>query len=591
MGFALTGTTKGLWETTRARYVRPAARIIPPALMYIAVAAWLAGADLRTAGAVALAGIISRTPVIMKTLRTGSPDLVGGWLLALTGVLAVLAFDPETTELAAVAAVGLLALTGVIARRMWMSVVAVSTVVVESLAWLAHGANRDDVWVLITVVAASGGVAWLARSYRSLAAGSEEVVRVLSDERASLIRLYEVATSIGASSSRSEALPDLLDTIAHAVGVRICAIALTNETRTTLTLAGPVWINGAHIPVEDELSVRVPAGGFGSSALRSLRAIRFERSTAGDLGPLLADLGLESGFVAALRLEGRETGLLIVGDPIHDREEALVAELTAFAGPASLVLAQLERHEAAALLTRRLQEIADMKSDFVSMVSHELRTPLTSVLGALDTLSRPALTPDNPAAVELLSAARRQATRLKRLIDDLLTVSRIDKGVLRPNLGSVDLGRVASEASQIVGESRVAVSVPAGLRAEADTDYLTQVLTNLIENAIKYGDGSPVEVTASDIGSGELAITVVDHGPGIPAECRDEVFERFARLDSTAHVGGTGLGLSIVKMLVEGMNGRVGVTDTPGGGATFVVILDASMALDSTLKPAYAEAS
>jgi two-component system sensor histidine kinase KdpD len=208
------------------------------------------------------------------------------------------------------------------------------------------------------------------------------------------------------------------------------------------------------------------------------------------------------------------------------------------------------------------------------MVSHELKTPLTSVLGALDTLGRPELSLDNPAVQEMLTGARRQAVKLRRLIDDLLVTSRIDRGVVRPETRPVQLMSVVADAVAVVPRCHLSIDVPAELVVLGDPDHLGQVVTNLLENAVKYGADTPVAVRADAV-SDRVVLTVSDHGPGIPSDQRDRVFERFVRLDGgdRARVGGTGLGLSIVKMLVDGMGGEVGVVDTPGGGATFVVTL------------------
>jgi signal transduction histidine kinase len=221
-----------------------------------------------------------------------------------------------------------------------------------------------------------------------------------------------------------------------------------------------------------------------------------------------------------------------------------------------------------------------MKTDFVSTVSHELRTPLTSIIGSLDTVNRPELAPTQAAAQQLLSTARRQAGRLQRLIDDLLVVSRIDRGAIPVHLEPVLVRQAFDEVNRVVSIEPSFTIEPEDLAVSADRDHLTRILINLVENAAKYAAGSAVELYAWQRPN-KAVIAVVDHGPGIPEEEKERVFERFTQIDQsdTRSKGGTGLGLSIVKSLTEVMHGAVRVEATEGGGATFVVELPLAPAL------------
>jgi signal transduction histidine kinase len=240
------------------------------------------------------------------------------------------------------------------------------------------------------------------------------------------------------------------------------------------------------------------------------------------------------------------------------------------------VVSQLGRYEAASEMSRRLEEVAQMKTDFVSVVSHELRTPLTSIIGSLDTVARPELAPEADTARSLLTTARRQAGRLQRLIEDLLMVSRIDRNAVPIQLEAVRLRVFLEEVANLVsGAPAITVTVdPEDLTAIADPDHLNRIFINLLENAVKYAPDSSVELVARGRQSA-VEILVVDHGPGIPADQRDRVFEPFTQVEhsSTRTRGGTGLGLSIVKGLAEAMSGSVELRDTHGGGSTFLVRL------------------
>ena len=189
-----------------------------------------------------------------------------------------------------------------------------------------------------------------------------------------------------------------------------------------------------------------------------------------------------------------------------------------------------------------------MKSDFVSTVSHELRSPLTSIIGSLDTVNRPELAPSEPTSQQLLLSARRQAGRLQRLIEDLLVVSRIDRGAIPVQLESIPLQEMFNEINRVVSIEPTMTLDPPDLTVEADRDHLARVLINLVENAAKYAPDSPVEIYGWQRGS-HAVMAVVDHGPGIPDHDKERIFERFTQLDQsgTRSRGGTGLGLSIVK--------------------------------------------
>jgi signal transduction histidine kinase len=218
-----------------------------------------------------------------------------------------------------------------------------------------------------------------------------------------------------------------------------------------------------------------------------------------------------------------------------------------------------------------------MKTDFVSTVSHELRSPLTSIIGSLDTVNRPELAPSEPTSQQLLLSARRQAGRLQRLIEDLLVVSRIDRGAIPVHFEDVAVKEMFDEVNRVVSIEPSITVEPSNLAARADRDHFSRILINLVENAAKYAPDSPVELYAWEK-EGRVLIAVVDHGPGIPEDQKERIFDRFTQIDSsdTRSKGGTGLGLSIVKSLVEVMNGKVRIEATEGGGATFVLDLPAS---------------
>ncbi len=233
-----------------------------------------------------------------------------------------------------------------------------------------------------------------------------------------------------------------------------------------------------------------------------------------------------------------------------------------------------------------LRRLESMRRDFVANVSHELRTPVTAVRSAAETLRR-AIETQPAAAPEFIDIIERNAERLHRLVEDLLDLSRIESRELQLALEPVDLGAAIRHTIALFGErttqkrQRVAVEVPDQLRAaRADRRALDQVLSNLVDNAVKYGDeGGAIVVSATAEGA-KLRVSVQDSGPGIESRHLSRLFERFYRVDAgrSREVGGTGLGLSIVKHLVEAMGGQVAVDSTPGKGTCFSFTVPTSAA-------------
>jgi signal transduction histidine kinase len=334
-------------------------------------------------------------------------------------------------------------------------------------------------------------------------------------------------------------------------------------------------VNG--YPLEtDPITVAINAPSVVAQTYRAAKPIYVKRVDGDtDSHVLLKDLGLKQALVAPLKVESMRVGVIVVGDPYEgDFTEDQLEQLGSLAAPAGLVLSQIGRYEAQADMTRRLEEVAQMKSDFVSTVSHELRSPLTSIIGSLDTVNRPELAPPEPTSQQLLVSARRQAGRLQRLIEDLLVVSRIDRGAIPVHPEIVEIKGMFDEINRVVSIEPKTTVEPENLAVHADRDHFARILINLVENAAKYAPDSPVELYAWQKNERGM-IAVVDHGPGIPEGARESIFERFTQLDQsdTRSRGGTGLGLSIVKSLIEVMQGSVRVEATEGGGATFLIDL------------------
>jgi two-component system, OmpR family, phosphate regulon sensor histidine kinase PhoR len=232
----------------------------------------------------------------------------------------------------------------------------------------------------------------------------------------------------------------------------------------------------------------------------------------------------------------------------------------------------------------RLRQLEGVRQEFVANVSHELRTPLSLIKSAAETLLEGGK--EDPAALtRFLQIIDKHANRLALLIDDLLLLSTLDSGGLRLDRQPVPLRTTVQDAIDdlqvraLARDVTLVNSVPASLVALADDDRMRQVISNLLDNAIKYGRaGGRAEVGGSALPNGRIEIRVVDDGPGIPKESRERIFERFYRVDKarSREQGGTGLGLAIVKHVVQAHGGDVRLEGGPGNGSEFIFTLPAS---------------
>jgi signal transduction histidine kinase len=216
----------------------------------------------------------------------------------------------------------------------------------------------------------------------------------------------------------------------------------------------------------------------------------------------------------------------------------------------------------------RLRRVDLARTEFVGVAAHELRTPLAAILGVLSTLKEHGAVLEDEMRVELIDGAETQAERLTRLVEDLLTVSRIQDGVLRLSMEPVDprdLIADAARASSTTERLRLELDAPA--RVVCDADAIVRVLTNLFDNARKYSpEGTPIAV-AVGVDDRRVTVEVRNAGGGIAEDDREAIFERFRRADETG-APGTGLGLYISRGLVRAHGGELEVGDPPEGGGT-----------------------
>jgi signal transduction histidine kinase len=230
-------------------------------------------------------------------------------------------------------------------------------------------------------------------------------------------------------------------------------------------------------------------------------------------------------------------------------------------------------------MATKLQELDQLKQDFVSNVTHELRSPLTSLRGYVEFLLKEGAGPLNDEQRESLIVAKNNAMRLARFIDNLLDVAKIESRKVELHREEVDLHPVAEEVSvvfrpqaeekKISLENKISASLP---HVWADSDKTTEILTNLVSNAVKFTpEGGSIRMEAAEDGDA-VHVKVRDTGSGIPPESLESVFNKFEQVKPTAGLArktkGTGLGLTIVKGFVEAHGGRVWIESAVGKGTT-----------------------
>ena len=274
----------------------------------------------------------------------------------------------------------------------------------------------------------------------------------------------------------------------------------------------------------------------------------------------------------------RRVGLMRM---VHDEGDAPDEErqrlLHTFAAGAALAIERGLLAEATAQAATLARSDA-LKSTLLSAVSHELRTPLAAIKGSISSLleDEASVSWDSAQRREFLLTIDEETDRLTRLVANLLDLSRIEAGVLRPQREPYALDELLWGAVERLGPAaaRVHLQIPEGLPlVPLDPVLMERVVGNLLENALNYSPpGSPIALTARRANA-TVDLVVTDRGPGIPAPERERIFERFYRADPTRPVKGFGLGLALSLALVEAHDGRIWVEEAAGGGARFVIAL------------------
>jgi predicted ATPase/signal transduction histidine kinase len=284
-------------------------------------------------------------------------------------------------------------------------------------------------------------------------------------------------------------------------------------------------------------------------------------------------LGIQSSMAVPLIVQDKSIGSISLLGVTPERRY----------GPADLALAQeLARRAATSIdnarLYREAQEAILLREEFLTVAAHELYTPITSLKLSMQGLERARASASPEAVSRAFEKARRQILRLTRLIEEFLSVSRLQVGKVHLQLEEVDLAAVTRDIAEHFREESARASSPLVIHTAPsvigrwDKPRLEQVITNLLSNALKFGGRKPVEISVtSDNGTAQL--TVRDHGIGIAPDKLPHIFERFARAVSVREYGGLGLGLYIAHEIVSALGGAIHVDSTPGAGSCFTVVL------------------
>ena len=286
-------------------------------------------------------------------------------------------------------------------------------------------------------------------------------------------------------------------------------------------------------------------------------------------------------YVEAIRHPGivEHIGLALKGEEAEGLELSVTRDTTRTL--VARVAPVVTTGRGAVLVLHDITELrkADLvRRDFVANVSHELRTPLTAIKGYAEALLDDA--DDADAREKFLDIIHRHATRMERLVKDLLRLARLDAGQEAVELVPCDvdglLRGIANDFEALAAQKQQTIAArvtPEATTMVTDAAKLHDIARNLIENAVNYTpDGGAIEVQAA-VANGQFQLTVADTGRGIAPDDLGRVFERFYRVDKSRTTPGTGLGLSIVKHLVQVLNGEVTASNQPGGGALFTVTL------------------
>jgi len=408
----------------------------------------------------------------------------------------------------------------------------------------------------------------------------QERTRELARSVEELESLGTVSQAVNSSLELDKVLPTILE---HACAMSYAGggtIYVFEKTSGEFRLAAAHNMSDEHIAMVRAQPMRVSSVVVGECAARR-EAVQIGDLTTAAPQPLL-DILLRTGVRAVLAVpllhQEEVLGVLVVrrNQPGTFSPE-IIRLVEAFAAQSAIAVENARLFGEVAQKSRELEIASQHKSQFVANMSHELRTPLAAILGYAELMQEGFYEPLGQKSLDALTRIRSNGKHLLGLINTVLDIAKIESGQFTLNMAEYALESVletvrsATESlaqnKKLALKTEVAKSLPIGL---GDEQRLTQVLLNLVGNAIKFTDSGEVRVTAKAV-NGHFNLSVTDTGPGIPVEHQTRIFDQFHQVDSsnTKARGGTGLGLAIAKQIVEMHGGRIWVESILGKGSTF----------------------
>ncbi len=383
-----------------------------------------------------------------------------------------------------------------------------------------------------------------------------------------LRKLQAVSDAALSHLSLDELLDELLNRVREALDADTSAVLMLDETRAELVARAAKGLEE-----EVERGVRIPVGkGFAGRIAATLEPVQIEDVDHADvLNPLLREKGVKSMLGAPLIAGGRLLGILHIGTLTHRR--FTLEDVALLVVVAQRVALGIER----ALVYDELVRMGQVQRDFVALAAHELRSPATSVYGLAATLRARAGDLDPDTVVQLRETLYGQADRLRRLVDQLLDLSRLDSHAVRIKRSRVALKPHLESVVRAVAPSPqdISVRVPASLEAEVDATAIEHVVTNLVSNAIRHG-APPITVSA-ECADRHLRIAVEDRGDGVSDDFAPFLFDRFQRSErARQNPESTGLGLAIAQSYAHAHGGEVVYSPANPRGARFELVVPAA---------------
>jgi signal transduction histidine kinase len=423
----------------------------------------------------------------------------------------------------------------------------------------------------------------LVQTFANQAAIAIENARLFNEVQArnrDLTALSEVGRAVSSTLDLKVVLKTIVDRAVDLSGTNAGSIFYLREESGTFELGETAGLDQEVVARLRKLDISAGQTGLGE-AIAKRQPLQAPDVTKRASNPL-RDAALEAGLRAVLIVpllgaEGPLGALVLQRRQPGAFSQAIVSLMQSFADQSTIALENARLFNEIAQKSRELEIASQHKSQFVANMSHELRTPLAAILGYAELLQEGFYGPLPEKSLDALTRVRSNGKHLLGLINTVLDIAKIESGQFTLNMAEyaiesvIETVRSATESlaqnKKLALTTDVAKPLPIGL---GDEQRLTQVLLNLVGNAIKFTDTGEVRVTAKAI-NGHFAVSVTDTGPGIPEEHQARIFEQFHQVDSsnTKAKSGTGLGLTIAKQIVEMHGGRIWVQSKLGKGSTF----------------------